>query len=167
MDYLWAALLVLLNAVWLAAIVVGLPGSWLMVFGAALLAWWKQGDPATGTPGMFSLATLIVIAALALIGEIAEFFTGVVGSKTAGGSKRGAVGALLGGFVGALLATFVIPIPVIGTLIGACGGAALGALIGEFTSGRTLGAAAKSGVGAGLGTLAGRVVKTAVGPYQL
>ena len=162
MDYLWAALLVVLNAGWLLAAVAGLPGAWLMIVSTALLAWWKGPDTATGAPGMFSVATLIVVAALALAGEIAEFFTGVVGSKAAGGTKRGATGALLGGFAGALIATFTIPLPIVGTVIGACGGAALGALIAEFSGGRTFGAAAKSGVGAGLGTLAGRIVKIAV-----
>jgi uncharacterized protein YqgC (DUF456 family) len=163
MTYLWASLLVLLNAVWLATVIAGLPGTWLMVVCTTLLAWWKWGDPATGQPGMFSLATLITIVVLAAIGEIAEFFTGVVGTKQAGGTRRGAVGALLGGFLGAVAATFLIPIPILGSLIGACGGACLGAWGFELSSGRKMGEAGRSGVGAGVGTFAGRIVKLVIG----
>jgi uncharacterized protein YqgC (DUF456 family) len=160
-TYLLSTLLVLLNTIWLATVMAGLPGTWLMVLCTALLAWWKWGDPATGQAGMFSLATLITIVALAAIGEIAEFFTGVVGTKHAGGSRRGAVGALIGGFVGAIVATPFIP--PLGTLIGACGGACLGAWGLELSGGRKMGESARSGIGAGVGTFAGRVVKLIIG----
>ena len=134
-----------------------------MVVCTALLAWWKWGDPATGQAGMFSLATLITIVALATIGEFAEFFTGVVGSQKAGGSRRGSIGALSGGLVGAIAATFLIPIPILGSLIGACGGACLGAWGFELSGGRKMTESAQSGIGAGVGTLAGRIVKLAIG----
>ncbi|MBU0616727.1 MAG: DUF456 domain-containing protein [Planctomycetes bacterium] len=163
MTYLWATLLILLNTLWLATVVAGLPGTWLMVVCTALLAWWKWEDPATGQAGMFSLATLITIVVLAAIGEIAEFFTGVVGSKKAGGTRRGAIGALIGCLVGAVAATFLIPIPILGSLIGACGGACLGAWGFELSGGRRMAESARSGVGAGVGTFAGRVVKLIVG----
>jgi uncharacterized protein YqgC (DUF456 family) len=161
MTYLWASLLVLLNAVWLVTVIAGLPGTWLMVVCTTLLAWWKWGDAETGQPGMFSLATLITIVVLAAIGEIAEFFTGVVGTKQAGGTRRGAIGALIGGFVGAIVATPFIP--PLGTLIGACGGACLGAWGLELSGGRKMAESAKSGIGAGVGTFAGRMVKLVVG----
>lgn len=161
MTYLWASLLVLLNAVWLATVIAGLPGTWLMVVCTTLLAWWRWSDPASGQPGMFSLATLITIVALAAVGEIAEFFTGVIGTKHAGGTRRGAIGALIGGFVGAIVATPFIP--PLGTLLGACGGACLGAWGLELSGGRKMGESAKAGIGAGVGTFAGRVVKLVVG----
>jgi len=163
MDYVWATALVLINLVWLVSVVAGMPGTWLMVICTCLLAWRRQGDGAGNGADMFSLTPLITIGLLAVAAEIAEFFTGVVGSKKAGGTKRGAIGALVGGLIGGFAATFLIPIPVLGTLIGACAGAALGALIGEFTGGRSLGASAKSGAGAGVGTLAGRLLKVVFG----
>ena len=163
MTYLWASILTLVNLFWLATVVLGLPGTWLMVVSTTLLAWWQRPDEGSDDVGMFAIPTLVVVIVLALAGEIAEFFTGVVGSAKAGGTRRGSIGALIGGFVGALAATFAIPIPILGSLIGACCGACLGALVGELTGGRKMLESAKSGVGAGFGTLAGRIVKVAAG----
>lgn len=168
MIYVWAIGLVLLNAVWLALVVLGLPGTWLMVATTAIVAWWQWGPPATTSgpasdQGMFSLGTLITIAVLALIGEVLEFIAGVLGSKRAGGSRAGAVGALVGGLIGAVVATFAIPIPVLGSLIGACGGAFLGALGMELAYGRRMRESVQSGVGAGVGRLVGTGIKLAAG----
>lgn len=159
MIYLWAVLLLLLNLVWLATVVAGLPGTWLMVISTALVAWWQWGDPDAGRPGMFSLATLIVIAGLALLAEIAELITGLIGARRAGGTRWGALGALIGGFVGAIVATPLIPLPLLGSLIGACVGAGLGAWGLELAAGRRASESARAGVGAGLGTFAGRIAK--------
>jgi uncharacterized protein YqgC (DUF456 family) len=159
MIYLWATLLILLNAIWLATVVVGLPGTWLMVVSTALFAWWHWGDPATGQAGMFSIATLIVITVLAGLGELVEFLTGALGSKRAGGTRWGSAGALVGGIIGALAATFLIPVPLFGSLIGACIGACLGAGGFELLSGRKWRESAGVGAGAGVGVLAGRVAK--------
>jgi hypothetical protein len=165
MAYLWATLLILLNLVWLATVVAGLPGTWLMVVSTALLAWLYWGDPDAGEPRMFSIATLIVITALAAIAELVEFIAGAAGSQTTGGTWRGSLGALLGGLVGAIVGTFVIPIPIplVGTLIGAAVGAGLGAWGLELAGGRQMGESAMSGVGAGVGTLVGRVAKLIAG----
>lgn len=163
MTYLWATLLVLLNTLWLVTVVLGLPGTWLIVVSTVLVAWWQWPDAATDQAGMFSIATLITIVALAALAELAEFLTGVVGSKQAGGTRRGSIGALLGALVGAIVGTFLIPIPVLGSLVGACGGACIGAWGLELAGGRKMKESAKSGVGAGVGTLAGRVIKLAAG----
>jgi uncharacterized protein YqgC (DUF456 family) len=163
MIYVWAAVLTLVNLVWLVTVVLGLPGTWLMVASTALVAWWQWGDPETGQAGMFSLATLIAIVALAAVAEIAEFLTGVVGSKQAGGTRWGSVGAIGGGILGAIVATPLIPVPILGSLIGACGGAAVGAGALELISGRKMAESARSGVGAGMGTLVGRMVKLVAG----
>jgi len=163
MIYLWATLLVLLNAVWLALVVIGLPGTWLMVISTALLAWWQwDAETSTGDP-MFAVWMLVAITALAFLGEILEFFAGVLGSQKAGGTRWGSIGALIGGLVGGIGATFLIPIPVIGSLMGACGGAALGALGLELARGGGITASTKSGVGAGVGRFVGTIAKLAVG----
>lgn len=44
MVYVWSILLILLNAVWLALVVFGLPGNWLIVISTYLFAWWRRGD---------------------------------------------------------------------------------------------------------------------------
>ena len=161
MAYLLAAILLVLNTGWLLLVVFGLPGNWLMVLSSAGVVWWQWGNAAEGGVEMFDVWTLGVIVALALVAELAEFLTGVFGSKKAGGTRWGSLGAMFGGIAGAVAGTPFIPI--VGTLIGACIGAALGAWGLELASGRKWGESAKSGVGAGVGTLVGRVIKVAGG----
>ena len=163
MNYLLATSLVLLNTVWLLLVIVGLPGNWLMVGGTLLVAWWRWDTVGAAGGPMFGIPVLVSICALAVVGEILEFFAGVVGSKTAGGSRRGAAGALLGALGGAVVGTFAIPVPVLGSLLGTCAGAALGAWGFELHAGRAMRASLKSGVGAGIGRLTGTVLKAIVG----
>ena len=54
MAYLWALVLIALNTVWLGLVLLGLPGIWLMVASATIVAWWQHGE---GTP-MFGVVTL-------------------------------------------------------------------------------------------------------------
>jgi hypothetical protein len=161
MTYLCAALLTALNAVWLMLVVLGLPGNWLMLLSTLLVAWWRWGaEP--GRP-MFGMPVLVTICGLALVGELLELLAGMMGSKAAGGSRRGAMGALVGAIVGAIVGTLVIPIPVLGSLLGTCGGAALGAWGLELSGGRTQRASLKSGVGAGVGRFVGTLAKLVAG----
>jgi len=151
--YLWATLLVLVNLVWLALVLVLLPGNWLMVATTSLVAWWQWDQQMIGVP------VLVAIAVLAVVGEVVEFFSGMAGSKRAGGSRWAAVGALAGAIVGAVVGTVVIPIPVIGSLLGVCGGAALGAFGVELLRGRERSVAMRIGAGAGVGQLLGTTSK--------
>ncbi|MBN2446068.1 MAG: DUF456 domain-containing protein [Phycisphaerae bacterium] len=157
MLYVWATLLTLLNAGWLVTVVLGLPGTWLMVISTALVAWWQWDRVMIGLP------TLVVIAVLALLGEIAEFIAGVWGTKQFGGTNWGAGGALVGTLIGGLVGTFAIPVPVLGSLIGACAGAALGAWGFELSAGQKMKPSLKSAAGAGIGRLSGTVAKLAAG----
>lgn len=158
--YLLATILVVLNAFFLALNIVGLPGNWLMIICTLLFAWW-QGPNLPG--GVIGVPTLVALVVLGVVGEVLELVAGAAGSRQAGGSRRGSLGALMGGVVGGIAATFLIPIPVIGSLIGACGGAFLGALGMELTTGRDMAASIRSGIGAGKGRLVGTVVKIATG----
>lgn len=156
MEYVWPILLIAVNLVWLASIVAGLPGTWLMVGSAVLLQWGRHVP-------YFSTGTLVAAGVLAGLGELFEFVTGVVGAKRAGGTRYGAMGAMLGGVAGALLGTFAIPIPLIGTLIGACLGAAGGTVLLEVGAGRPTDASIRAGVGAGVGRFVGTVIKVVIG----
>jgi len=157
MLYLWSTILILLNAVWLVLVVFGLPGNWLIVISTCLFAWWRWDDD------VFSIYTLIAIAALAVLGELVEFFAGMVGAKRAGASWRGSLAALAGAIAGAIFGTFLISIPFLGTLLGACIGAGLGAWALEFSRGKKLEESARYGVGAGLGEFLGITSKFALG----
>lgn len=159
----WGLLVAAVNAVWLFTVLIGLPGTWLMILTALAVAYvnWEPG--AAWSAQMIHPVTLMVAAGLAFLGELAEFLLGAAGSKTSGGSLWGATGAIVGGIVGGIVGTFAIPIPLLGSLAGACAGAFSGALIAEVATGRAMTPALESGKGAALGRLYGTVAKLAVG----
>lgn len=159
MPFVFSLLFLLVNSVWLFLVVVGLPGNWLIVATTAGVAWWKW-DP---EHQLISPWTLVALVAVAAMGEVLEFVAGAAGAKQAGGSTRGAAGALGGGLVGALVGTFLIPIPLIGSLMGAAGGAALGAWAMEMSGGKEMEASVRIGVSAGIGRLVGTLLKLSVG----
>jgi uncharacterized protein YqgC (DUF456 family) len=97
MIYLYATLLTLLNLAFWSSILFGMPGIWLMVLAAVIVEWLQP------EVSMFSQATLYVSAGLALLAEILEFLMGAAGARQAGGSRRGAALAIVGGVVGAIL----------------------------------------------------------------
>lgn len=129
MLYLWAALyIVTIFAGW-AITALAMPGTWVIV-GATAIYWW--GIDATDRMAV-GTHTLIALVILAIIGEIVEFAASAAGVKRAGGSKRGAVLAIVGSLCGALLGLVVgVPIPIIGSLIGAIVFGGLGAMAGAF-----------------------------------
>jgi uncharacterized protein YqgC (DUF456 family) len=155
MLYLWSIMLIILNAFWLALVPFALPGNWLIVITTALFAWWHAEDR------IFSIYTLVAITALALLGELVEFFGAVVGAQKAGAHFLGSLGAIIGAVTGAIIGTFVFPI--FGTLLGSCVGAAIGACIFEIASGRKMEDTVNLGLGAGLGRFFGTTAKMALG----
>lgn len=173
MVFLYAAVLTLVNALWLGLNLLGLPGNWLILATAAG-AWWLIGGPGelgdlgageAGEPGarMFHYGVLIALLVLALLGELLEFLMGAAGAAKSGGSKRGAAGAILGAILGGIIGTIAIPIPIIGSILGACGGAFIGAMVGELHGGKQVGHAVQIGRGAAVGRFWGTVAKLTVG----
>jgi uncharacterized protein YqgC (DUF456 family) len=157
MLYLYALLLICLNAVWLFLTAIGLPGNWLIVLTVAVCMWlWPDLH-------MFHLWTLIALVVLAGIGEVVEFLSGAIGVKKAGGTRWGAWGSIVGGILGGLFGTAIIPVPVVGTLVGLCVGAFAGATVLEFAGGRTVEQSYRSGRGAAIGRAFGVVAKLAIG----
>jgi uncharacterized protein YqgC (DUF456 family) len=160
MIYLYATLITLLNLAFWASILFGMPGIWLMVLTAALIDWLQP------EVFMFSRATLYVSAGLALLAEILEFMMGAAGARQAGGSKRGAALAIVGGVIGAILGT-ALPIPVLGTLIGASAGAFAGSLLGDRMAGRPVEQSVEAGRGAAIGRFFGTTAKMFIGAVVL
>jgi uncharacterized protein YqgC (DUF456 family) len=156
MIYLYATLLTLLNLVFWASVLFGMPGIWLMVLAAAVVEWLQPEE------FMFSQPTLFVSAGLALLAEILEFVMGAAGARQAGGSKRGAALAIIGAVVGAILGT-ALPIPILGTLIGACAGAFAGSLLGDRLAGRPVEQSMEAGRGAAVGRFWGTISKMIIG----
>ncbi len=128
-------------------VVLTLPGIWLMTLVSALCMWWR--------PEVISWKAVLTLAIFAATAELVEFFASAVGSKKLGGSKRGALGSIVGTIVGALAGTFMIPIPVLGTITGGIIGAGLGAVVVERT---IVQQTWKDSMKSGSGAAAGRAV---------
>ena len=159
MELLITITLAILNLLALFLIALGLPGTWLMVALTGAAAWLKWDAEAP----FISKWTLVAMASLAVVGELLEFVAGAAGSKKAGGTWRGAVGAVVLGLVGGILGTFLIPVPLVGSLLGAAAGAFVGASVGEISGGKSLEPALAVGRGAFTGRLLGAGWKLAVG----
>ncbi|MFC1634714.1 DUF456 family protein [Planctomycetota bacterium] len=157
MLYLWLILLILLNTAWLALVLFGLPGNWLIIISTCLFAWWRWGDDP------FSIYTLVAIVVLAVLGELAEFTAGLIGAKKSGASWLGSIAALFGAVTGAVLGTFMIGIPLFGTVLGACLGAGLGVWALEVSRGKKIEQSVRYAVGAGLGEFFGITSKLILG----
>ena len=159
-----AILFTLLGLVCVALVVVGLPGTWILVLLAILMelgdVWWLPAE-STVTFGWWLIGLALL---LALLGEGLELVSGIIGTKGGGGTRRGMLGALLGGMAGALVGTFIIPVPVLGTLFGALLGTFVGAFMGETTGEDRMGRkeALKPAILATIGRVLGTVAKMGV-----
>jgi len=151
-DWLLLGALVLLAVGGIVLAVFQLPGTWLILAGAAAYDWhygWQR-------IGWKWLVVLLVLAGLA---ELLDTLASLIAARKAGASRRAAVGALLGGLIGMIVLS--VPVPVIGTVIGGLVGCFVGALIAELTVRNDLAAGARVGVFVTIGRLMGIMAKTA------
>jgi len=164
MTVVWALLFILLVVICWSLNLIGLPGNWMILLVSVVYAWLTSE---TVFGGMRWTAIAILIG-LAIFGEVVEFGASATVVKRVGGSRTGAVLALLGSVIGAVTGLFVgVPIPIVGSVIAAllfAGlGAFLGALLGELTVGRSFEASWDVGWAAFWGRIFGTVAKTLVG----
>jgi uncharacterized protein len=149
-----AAILMLAAALTgLVLIPFGLPGLWLIVLAIIGYGWLTDFQT-------ISAWFLIVVIALALVGELIEAWIGFRFAQRYGGSRRAGWGALVGGLAGALVG---VPVPVIGSVIGGFVGAFVGAALFEYTRARHAEGAARAGWGAVLGRAAAVGIKMGLG----
>src|SRR5213592_2692101 len=144
-----ALLLGICTILGLLLVPLGLPGLWVMVGGIVGYGWLTDFRSV-------GVATIGAVLGLAFLGEIVEWWLGFRLTRTFGGSRRSAWGALVGGIVGALLG---VPVPIVGSVIGAFPGAALF----EYSLSRTTGTAVRAGWGAVVGRAAAAAAKIALG----
>lgn len=158
-----AAFFALAGLACLALVVLGIPGTWLLLALAGVVD--LVGLVAGHHPLPFGGGLLALCTGLALVGEALEAGAGIAGTRLGGGSRRGMVGAFVGGLLGAIVLTPVLPIPVVGTLIGALVGTFAGAWLGEATAPqrRRRSATLRAAFGAVAGRLAGTLGKLATG----
>ena len=169
LQYLVAALFLLLGAACVVLVVVQLPGGWILLGLAAVIEycdrWYLPADGDQQTFGWWVLGGGLVML---IIGEIIEFIAAALGAAKGGSSKRGMWGALIGGIVGAFafMPLFSL-VPVVGTIFGAFLGAVLGtfvgAMIGEFSGEEaTVKGSMKPAIGATIGRIVGTTSKVGI-----
>lgn len=128
----------------------GLPGTWL-IFADTIVLRLAAG------PDTISWQVLLVLAASALTGEVAEFYLAAAGAgkyvEVRGSTIAAIGGGLLGGIAGA---TFGFGL---GALPGAAAGAFAGVFLLALVSGKNMTEAAGAGKGALLGRIKGAVMK--------
>jgi uncharacterized protein YqgC (DUF456 family) len=138
-------LVIVLMAVGLAgAALPFVPGTPLILAGALLYAIATDFTPV-------GVGRLAVLTGLALAGAAGGALAGSIGARRAGGSRRGALGALLGLIVG----LFTGP-------IGLVAGPVAGAILGELSAARPWGESVRAGLGTLLGLIVGTVAHVAI-----
>ena len=154
-NLIWALLCVLVLVISLGLNASGAPGNWIML-GVSVFYSWLMPD---SSPYDFGLIVVIIVLLLCLIGEILEFFTGAIGTKKAGGTKRGMWFSVIGSIIGSLAGIFVgIPIPIIGSLIAALLFSGIGALLGAYYGEKVEGKNSKEAWEVGVASFTGRIL---------
>ena len=167
MHIVWALLLIALACGCWVLTLLNLPGNWGMVGITALYVWLAPVEETSF--GHLGWTAVIILAVLALLGELLELGAGALGTARGGGSKRGAVLAVLGSVVGSVVGA-VFATPFVPTIVGAvvvlvlCAGlgALGGAMLGEAWKGRSLNESWRVGKAAFWGRLLGTLAKVMV-----
>jgi len=154
MDYVIFFLFLSVSFFGLISHVFGLPGNFIILGASILLAWYGGFHNVTVT-------VIIVLIALALLGELVEFVLGIYGAKKYKSSNKAIAGSIVFGIAGAVLG---LPFLVgIGAVIGAFIGAFVGAFLVDLFIQKDIDSAVRSGWGAFIGRVGGTVSKAALG----
>ncbi len=141
---LWVLAVILIVVGIAGTILPALPGIILVLAGFVLGAWLADCSQVSG-------AAVGVIAVLALIGWLVDYFSGVLGAKRAGASKEAIIGGLIGTVVGVFTGLWgLIFMPF------------LGAGIGQYIVDRDMIRARNVGFATWLGMAVGTVAKVAI-----
>jgi hypothetical protein len=138
----------------LFSLVIGVPGTFIIVAIALLYAW------ATGFVTV-QWSTIAWLTLLAVAGEVIEFAASGAAAAGTRPSRRVTIGALAGALVGGILG---MPLLFgVGALLGALAGAFVGAALAVRSEGGSLDESIATGFAALKGRLLGFVVKMALG----
>ena len=154
MDIFVTVLYIVFAITGIFCIFIGLPGNFLILLFSSLLAWYFKFE-------VIRINIIILLVALAILGELLELLIGIIGSKKKKASTSAIVGSIALSIIGAIL--FAPILFGFGAIIGAFLGAFFGAFIVEFIKKRDISQAMDSGKGAFLGKLGGVLVKTVIG----
>ncbi|NIP37840.1 MAG: DUF456 domain-containing protein [Candidatus Dadabacteria bacterium] len=154
MDILAVTLYIAFALAGIFCIFIGLPGNFLILITSGLLAWYFGFE-------VIKINIIILLAVLAVLGEVLEFVIGILGSKRKKASNKAIAGSVIFSIIGAIL--FAPVMFGLGAIIGAFLGAFFGAFIVELVRFKDAKKAVESGKGAFLGRLGGVLVKTVIG----
>ncbi|MDP3461169.1 MAG: DUF456 domain-containing protein [Bacteroidales bacterium] len=133
------------------AIIPGLPGPPLSFLSLIVFNFSKYID--------YSTHFLVIMAVIAIVITVLDFYIPIYGTKRFGGTKAGSRGALIGLIAGVFVLPFLgIVLGPFG-LIGIIGGPVLGAYLGETMAGTSTGFALRSAIGSFIGFVAGTLMK--------
>lgn len=138
----------------LATLVIGLPGTFIVV-GLALLYGWATGFVGVGW------TTIAWLIGLATTAELLELLSATLAAGAESPSRRVQIMAIVGGIVGGIAGTPLLF--GLGSLLGALTGAFAGAALATSWEGHGAEAAMRSGFAAFRGRLLGFIVKSAIG----
>ena len=154
-NLFWALLFILVLVISLGLNVSGAPGNWIMLGLASFYSWLMPNE----SPYDFGIFIILIVLIFAIIGEILEFLTGVIGAKQAGGSKKGmwcsVIGSIVGSFGGVMVG---IPVPIIGSLIAALLLSGVGAMLGAYLGERWDGKVSEEAWRVGVASFVGRIL---------
>lgn len=104
--------------------------------------------------------TLIVMMALFMTGELAEFIAGALGAKKQKASTRAAVAAVMGAVLGGIAGTALLP--VVGSVIGAVTGAFVASYAAEYSKTNDAEKARRVGISVMKGQAVGMIFKIVI-----
>lgn len=137
--------------------VIGLPGNWIML---VILVLYKWLGPNVSTDAV-TWKFILVMAIIALIGELLEWVIQVKAGRKFGSSGKGDIGGIVGSIIGGIL---LLPLFFgFGAVLGALLGAYVGCFVVEIVRRRTAKEANKAAWGAFVGRFLGMGLKLGIG----
>jgi len=160
MPWIYYILLLLIALAGLLMVIVTMPGLWLVTAAAAVFALLTHFH-------FIGRETLIALVVLSFAGELLELGAGGAAARRAGGGRRAMIGGAIGALLGGFFLTFIIPVPILGTIFGVCLGSFLGAAGLEMLGGKQIPHSLRIGAGAATGRFLGIIIKLMIGLAML
>ena len=156
MEYTEIIITILCSIIILGGIImtmVGLPGNIIIVFVGLAYGYYDRFEHV-------DYAVLVIIVGVFIVGELIEFWAGLIGAKQEKASKRAVVAAFVGTVLGGIWGTVILPL--IGSIIGALVGAFAITAVAEYTKTKDEKQAKRVAIGVLKGQLVGMIFKVVI-----